>query len=44
MHEAGLYVAVWTVDGVEDAREMIANGVDAITSNCAAKVRDAIQG
>lgn len=43
MHDAGLYVAVWTVDGVEDAREMIANGVDAITSNCAAKVRDAIQ-
>lgn len=44
LHDAGLYVAVWTVDGVEDAKTMIANGVDAITSNCAAKVRDAIQG
>ncbi len=43
MHDAGLYVAVWTVDDVEDAKTMIANGVDAITSNCAAKVRDAIQ-
>lgn len=43
MHDAGLYVAVWTVDEVEDAKTMIANGVDAITSNCAARVRDAIQ-
>ncbi len=43
MHDAGLYVAVWTVDEVEDAKTMIAAGVDAITSNCAAKVRDAVQ-
>ena len=43
MHDAGLYVAVWTVDDVEDAKTMIAAGVDAITSNCAARVRDAIQ-
>ena len=43
MHDAGLYVAVWTVDDVEDAKAMIAAGVDAITSNCAARVRDAIQ-
>ena len=43
MHDAGLYVAVWTVDDVEDAKTMIAAGGDAITSNCAARVRDAIQ-
>lgn len=43
MHDAGLTVAVWTVDNEADVREMIAVGVDSITSNCAAKMRDAVQ-
>jgi len=39
---AGYYFAVWTIDAEERARELIACGVDAITSNRAAALRDEI--
>ena len=40
LHDAGLFMSVWTVDGTDDARRLIAAGVDAITSNRAAALRD----
>lgn len=40
IHDAGLFMSVWTVDDAEAARKLIAAGVDAITSNRAAAVRD----
>lgn len=39
LHEAGKIVAVWTVDQPGQAKRMIEAGVDAITSNRAAKLR-----
>ena len=42
-HDAGFEVAVWTVDQREDALRWLSAGADAITSNCAAKLRDSIQ-
>jgi glycerophosphoryl diester phosphodiesterase len=41
---AGFYFAVWTIDSAQRARELIAYGVDAITSNRAAALRDEIAG
>ena len=38
-HDAGLKCAVWTVDQCTDAKKWADAGVDAITSNCAAKVK-----
>ncbi len=40
LHDAGLFMSVWTVDDADAARKLIAAGVDAITSNRAAAVRD----
>lgn len=40
--EAGLGMYVWTVDDPEVARRMVASGVDGITSNRAALLRDAL--
>lgn len=39
MHEAGKIVAVWTIDQPYQAKRMIDIGVDAVTSNRAAKLR-----
>ena len=39
LHEAGKMVAVWTIDQPYQAKRMIEVGVDAITSNRAAKLR-----
>ncbi len=39
-HDAGMPVAVWTIDDAETAAHYMKLGVDAITSNCAAKMRD----
>jgi glycerophosphoryl diester phosphodiesterase len=41
-HDAGMFFAVWTIDDVPTAQYLINIGVDSITSNCAAKVRDEI--
>jgi len=38
-HEAGKIVAIWTVDQPGQAKRMIEAGVDAVTSNRAAKLR-----
>ena len=38
-HDAGLKCAVWTVDQCTSAKKWADAGVDAVTSNCAAKVR-----
>jgi len=40
LHEAGMLVAVWTVDQPGQARRLIEMGADSITSNRAAKLRD----
>jgi len=40
LHDAGMYVAVWTVDQPGQAKRLIEMGVDSITSNRAAKLRD----
>lgn len=37
----GYYLAVWTIDTEERCRYFIENGVDAITSNCAAAMKEA---
>ena len=42
LHAAGKIVAVWTIDQPGQARRLIEMGVDAITSNRAAKLRDMI--
>lgn len=39
IHNAGLKLAVWTVDQCTSAKAWAEAGVDAITSNCAAKAR-----
>ena len=39
LHEAGMFVAVWTVDQPGQARRFIEMGADSITSNRAAKLR-----
>ncbi len=36
--DAGFFFASWTIDNVDRARELIADGVDSITSNCAASI------
>lgn len=41
-HEDGLAVVAWTVDGAERARALARWGVDAITTNRAAAMRDAL--
>lgn len=43
LHHEGMFVAVWTVDQPGQARRLIEMGVDAITSNRAAKLRDLIE-
>ncbi len=40
VHAAGFFFAVWTVDHPGQARRFIEMGVDSITSNCAAALRD----
>ena len=40
LHAAGMIVAVWTIDQPEQAKRFIEAGVDSITSNCAALLRD----
>ena len=40
IHDAGLKCAVWTVDQASAAKSWKDAGADAITSNCAAKVRE----
>ena len=40
LHEAGMFVAVWTIDQPGQARRFIEMGADSITSNRAAKLRD----
>lgn len=42
--EAGNLFAVWTIDTEDAARYFIDAGVDSITSNCAARLRDRIKG
>ena len=42
--EAGYLFAVWTLDTEDAARYFINAGVDSITSNCAANLRDRIKG
>ena len=44
LHEAGMSVAVWTVNHPGQARRLIEMGVDSITSNRAAKLRDILCG
>ena len=44
LHEAGKSVAIWTVDQPGQAKRMIEAGVDAITSNRAAKLRQLLSG
>ena len=39
LHDAGLYVAVWTIDHPGYAQRFIDYGVDSITSNCAADLK-----
>lgn len=39
LKDAGFYVSVWTVDRPEQAEQYIKFGADAITSNCAAKLK-----
>ena len=36
--DAGFFFASWTIDNADRARELIADGVDSITSNCAASI------
>ena len=43
LHNEGMLVAVWTVDQPGQARRMIELGVDSITSNRAAKLRDMLK-
>ena len=43
LHDKGMLVAVWTVDQPGQARRMIELGVDSITSNRAAKLRDMLK-
>jgi len=40
----GLMVAVWTVDGADQARKFAAAGVDAITTNKPRTIRQALEG
>ena len=40
VHRAGKFFAVWTVDNPYQARKLIELGVDAVTSNRAAQLRD----
>ena len=44
LKNAGFHVAIWTVDLEDVARRYIDMGVDSITSNCAAKLRNAVTG
>ena len=39
VHDAGLKCAVWTVDQPVVAKRWVEAGVDAVTSNCAAKAQ-----
>ncbi|MBO5761755.1 MAG: glycerophosphodiester phosphodiesterase [Lentisphaeria bacterium] len=41
--EAGFSFAVWTIDEVETAKRFVEFGVDAITSNCAAHLKQLIE-
>ena len=43
LHEAGMFVAVWTVDQPGQAKRLIEMGVDSITSNRAAKLRNRLE-
>ena len=40
IHAAGYTLDIWTVDDTEKAKRFISYGVDGITSNCAAKLKD----
>ena len=39
LHDAGMFVAVWTIDHPGYARRFVEYGVDSITSNCAADLK-----
>lgn len=43
LHDAGFYFSVWTVNDTEKAKRFVSYGVDAITSDCAALLRDRIE-
>ena len=40
IHAAGFTIDIWTVDDPEKAKRFISYGVDGITSNCAAKLKN----
>ena len=40
IHDAGFTIDIWTVDDPEKAKRFIDYGVDGITSNCAAKLKN----
>ena len=44
LHDAGMFVAIWTIDQPGQARRFKAFGVDSITSNRAALLRDLVDG
>jgi glycerophosphoryl diester phosphodiesterase len=44
LHQAGMRVAVWTVDDVEAARRLEAIGVDALTTNRPGWMREQLEG
>ena len=44
LHDAGLYVGVWTIDFPGIARRFIEYGADSITSNAAADLKSIIEG
>ena len=39
----GFFISVWTVDEPDKAARYIQRGVDSITSNCAAMIRDTLE-
>ena len=43
IHDAGMFYAAWTLDTVEICQHFLDIGIDSVTSNCAAKMRDAIE-
>ena len=43
IHDAGMFYTAWTLDTVEICQHFLDIGIDSVTSNCAAKMRDAIE-
>ena len=44
LRRAGYDFAVWTIDDADKAKRFMSLGVDAITSNCAAKLKKELSG